>query len=78
MELLELDPQSRVQLYVIDSQRPLDLDNVYNQDNIHVVMRERDQLDVPAFDDIYSSYLVRIEGCILCVFCCTELSVLCC
>lgn len=62
-----LQPEGSVQLYIIDSQRPLNLENVYNQDQIHVVVREDDQLEVPEFDDIYSSDLVRhSEGVRVC------------
>lgn len=48
-----------VTFYVIDSQRPLELDNVYNQDQVHMVLREGEELELPDFDDIYASDMVR-------------------
>lgn len=44
--------------FIVDSQRPLELDNVYNQDQVHVVLREGEELEVPDFDDIYASDMV--------------------
>ena len=60
LNLLEmLQPEDEgVRLYVIDSRRPLELDNVYNQDQITLVIREGDELDVPDFDSIYSTTMV--------------------
>lgn len=57
LELLQPEDEG-VRLYVIDSRRPLELDNVYNQDQITLVIREGDQLDVPDFDSIYSTTMV--------------------
>ena len=48
-----------VTFFIVDSQRPLELDNVYNQDQVHVVLREGEELEVPDFDDIYASDMVR-------------------
>ena len=48
-----------VTFYIIDSRRPLELDNVYNQDQVHVVLREGEELELPDFDDIYASDMVR-------------------
>lgn len=61
LNLLELlQPENEeVRFYVLDSRRPLELDNVYNQGQIVLVMREGDKLDVPEFDAIYSSDMVR-------------------
>lgn len=50
-----LQPEEDVIFYVIDSHRPLDLDNVYNQDQIKILMKEGETLDIPHFDDIYAS-----------------------
>ena len=49
---------SQVTFFIVDSQRPLELDNVYNQDRVHVVLREGEELEVPDFDDIYASDIV--------------------
>lgn len=53
LELLQ--PKEDVVFYVIDSHRPLDLDNVYNQDQIKILMKEGETLEIPDFDDIYAS-----------------------
>lgn len=53
LELLQ--PQEDVVFYVIDSHRPLDLDNVYNQDQVKILMKEGETLEIPDFDDIYAS-----------------------
>ena len=37
------------------SHRPLDLDNIYNQDQIKILMKEGETLEIPDFDDIYAS-----------------------
>ena len=52
---------SQVTFFIVDSQRPLELDNVYNQDQVHVVLREGEELEVPDFDDIYASDMVRLN-----------------
>ena len=49
-----------VTFFIVDSRRPLELDNVYNQDQVHVVLREGEELEVPDFDDIYASDMVRV------------------
>ena len=40
---------------ILCSHRPLDLDNIYNQDQIKILMKEGETLEVPEFDDIYAS-----------------------
>ena len=40
--------------YNIFSHRPLDLDNIYNQDQVKLLMKEGEHLTVPDFDDIYA------------------------
>ena len=49
-----------VTFFIVDSQRPLELDNVYNQDQVHVVLREGEELELPDFDDIYASDMVKL------------------
>ncbi len=58
LELLEPENEE-ARFFIIDSRRPLELDNVYNQDQVILVVREGDELDVPEFDKIYSSDMVR-------------------
>ncbi len=73
VNLLEfLEPEDRgARFYIIDSHRPLELDNIYDQEQVVVVMREgrevvRDgellregeKLNVPEFDAIYSEEMV--------------------
>lgn len=48
-----------VTFFIVDSRRPLELDNVYNQDQVQVVLREGEELELPEFDDIYASDMVR-------------------
>ena len=74
VNLLEfLEPvDTGVRFYVIDSRRPLELDNIYDQEQVVIVLREgrevvRDgetfregeNLDAPEFDEIYSAEMVR-------------------
>ena len=49
-----------VTFFIVDSRRPLELDNVYNQDQVHVVLKEGEELELPEFDDIYASDMVRM------------------
>lgn len=42
-------------ILLLYSHRPLDLDNVYNQDQIKILMKEGETLEIPEFDDIYAS-----------------------
>ena len=49
-----------VTFFIVDSRRPLELDNVYNQDQVQVVMREGEELELPGFDDIYASDMVSM------------------
>ncbi|XP_028400506.1 cell division control protein 45 homolog [Dendronephthya gigantea] len=53
LELLQ--PLDDVIFYIVDSRRPLDLDNIYNQDQIKILMKEGETLEIPEFDDIYAS-----------------------
>ena len=54
-----------VTFFVVDSRRPLELDNVYNQDQVHLLLREGEELELPDFDDIYASDMVSRESCII-------------
>lgn len=40
-------------LFYVLSHRPLDLDNIYNQDQVKLLMKEGEHLTIPDFDDIY-------------------------
>ena len=54
LELLQPEDES-VAFFIVDSRRPFELDNVYNQDQVNIVLREGETLEVPEFDDIYAS-----------------------
>jgi cell division control protein 45 len=55
-KLIELlQPEEHICIFVVDSVRPLELDNVYNQGQVHIVLREGEVLEIPDFDDIYDS-----------------------
>lgn len=62
MNLLELlQPEEEdVKFYIIDSRRPLELDNVYNQEQVNLILREGEELEIPSFDDIYASDIVGV------------------
>ncbi|KAM7452073.1 DNA replication initiation factorcdc45 [Porites harrisoni] len=54
LNILEiLEPEEDVMFYIADSHRPLDLDNIYNQDQVKLLMKEGEHLTIPDFDDIY-------------------------
>ena len=42
------------------SRRPLELDNVFNQEQVSIVLREREELELPDFDDIYAADMVSL------------------
>ena len=48
-----------VTFFIVDSRRPLELDNVYNQDQVTGGAEGREELELPEFDDIYASDMVR-------------------
>lgn len=55
LNILEmLEPEDDVMFYIADSHRPIDLDNIYNQDQVKLLMKEGEELTVPDFDDIYA------------------------
>ena len=54
-----LQPETdEIKFYIIDSHRPLELDNVFNEEQVTIVLREGDKLNVPEFDQIYSYEMV--------------------
>ncbi|XP_064392878.1 cell division control protein 45 homolog [Halichondria panicea] len=54
LELLQPE-QDSVTFYVVDSRRPYELDNVYSQDQVQLVVREGEELELPAFEEVYNS-----------------------
>ncbi|XP_022797063.1 cell division control protein 45 homolog [Stylophora pistillata] len=55
LNILEmLEPEEDVMFFIADSHRPIDLDNIYNQDQVKLLMKEGEHLTVPDFDDIYA------------------------
>ena len=46
----------------MDSRRPYELDNVYSQDQVQLVVREGEELELPAFEEVYNSDMVRECG----------------
>ena len=44
------------------SHRPIDLDNIYNQDQVKLLMKEGEHLTVPDFDEIYADSEVLITS----------------
>ncbi len=57
LELLQPE-QDSVTFYVVDSRRPYELDNVYSQDQVQLVVREGEELELPAFEEVYNSDMV--------------------
>lgn len=57
LELLQPD-QDDVTFYVVDSRRPYELDNVYSDSQVQLVVREGEELELPAFQEIYDSDMV--------------------
>jgi len=51
-----INPSEDVVFYILDSHRPLDLDNVYNQDQVKIIIKEGDTFDeIPDFDKVYDT-----------------------
>ncbi|EDV23242.1 uncharacterized protein TRIADDRAFT_58320 [Trichoplax adhaerens] len=48
-----LQPEEDVKFYVIDSHRPFDLNNVFNQDQVKIILMEGETVDIPDFDDVF-------------------------
>ncbi|KAJ7353918.1 DNA replication initiation factor cdc45 [Desmophyllum pertusum] len=62
LNILEmLEPEEDVMFYIADSHRPIDLDNIYNQDQVKLLMKEGEHLAVPDFDDIYADSEDELE-----------------
>lgn len=59
LELLQPEEED-VRFFIVDSRRPFELDNVYNQEQVNLVMREGEELEIPSFDDIYTSDMVGV------------------
>ncbi|XP_043215668.1 cell division control protein 45 homolog isoform X3 [Amphibalanus amphitrite] len=51
----ELDPPDDVIIFVIDSQRPMDVNNVYNDGQVRIVTPVTAEDGVPPFSDLYRS-----------------------
>eukprot|EP00794_Sanderia_malayensis_P013727 gene13727-15158_t len=52
----DLAPDDDVTFFIADSHRPLDLDNVYNQDQVKIMIKEGDTFDeIPEFEKVYES-----------------------
>ncbi|KAF4790345.1 Cell division control protein 45 like protein [Turdus rufiventris] len=54
VDLLEiLQPEEDTFFFVCDSHRPINVVNVYNDTQIKLLVKQDDELDVPAYDDIF-------------------------
>ncbi|NWS42782.1 CDC45 protein, partial [Probosciger aterrimus] len=54
VDLLEiLQPEEDAFFFVCDSHRPINVVNVYNDTQIKLLVKQDDDLDVPAYDDIF-------------------------
>ncbi|XP_067162938.1 cell division control protein 45 homolog isoform X2 [Apteryx mantelli] len=54
VDLLEiLQPEEDTFFFVCDSHRPINVVNVYNETQIKLLVKQDDDLDVPAYDDIF-------------------------
>ncbi|XP_062507157.1 cell division control protein 45 homolog isoform X2 [Corticium candelabrum] len=64
VDILEiLQPQEDVSFYIIDSHRPLFLDNIFNQQQVKLLVdSETEAFELPEFDDIYRSDSEDDEG----------------
>ena len=51
-EVLELSAVPHLPIFVIDSHRPFDLDNVYGPDQIKIVLREGDTVNIPKLTEV--------------------------
>ena len=51
-EVLNLSEIPNLPIFVIDSHRPLDLDNVYGTDQVKIVLREGDMVSIPRLDEV--------------------------
>uniref|UniRef100_A0A8C9FB91 Cell division cycle 45 n=1 Tax=Pavo cristatus TaxID=9049 RepID=A0A8C9FB91_PAVCR len=54
VDLLEiLQPEEDTYFFVCDSHRPINVVNVYNETQVKLLVKQGDDLDVPAYDDIF-------------------------
>ena len=54
VDLLEiLQPEEDTYFFVCDSHRPINVVNVYNETQVKLLVKQDDDLDVPAYDDIF-------------------------
>ena len=53
LDLIDTWTKAFTILFYVLSHRPLDLDNIYNQDQVKLLMKEGEHLTIPDFDDIY-------------------------
>ena len=60
MEFLQPEATLQIRFFIIDSHRPIALDNIYVEDQVMLVFREGDKLDAPEYDSIYSHDMVRV------------------
>ena len=51
-ETLSLSDIPLLPIFVIDSHRPLDLDNVYGSDQVKIILREGDTVSIPNLDEV--------------------------
>ncbi|XP_018093132.1 cell division cycle 45 S homeolog isoform X1 [Xenopus laevis] len=55
IDLLEtLQPQEEAIFYICDTHRPIDVINIYNDSQIKLLIRQDDDLEIPAYDDIFN------------------------
>ncbi|KAJ7412048.1 Cell division control protein 45 like protein [Willisornis vidua] len=63
VDLLEiLQPEEGTFFFVCDSHRPINVVNVYNDTQIKLLVKQDDDLDVPAYDDIFRDEEEEEEG----------------
>ncbi|XP_056388187.1 cell division control protein 45 homolog [Hyla sarda] len=54
VDLLEtLQPQEETIFFICDTHRPIDVVNVYNDTQIKLLIKQNDDLEIPAYDDIF-------------------------
>ncbi|XP_077317777.1 cell division control protein 45 homolog [Lithobates pipiens] len=54
IDLLEtLQPQEEAVFFICDTHRPIDVVNVYNDTQIKLLIKQDDDLEIPAYDDIF-------------------------
>lgn len=54
VDLLEtLQPQEETVFFICDTHRPIDVVNVYNDTQIKLLIKQDDDLEIPAYDDLF-------------------------